>query len=435
MSDLDAEASEASSSTRPSREYRPSGRSRPAIREADPGRSSCEAAPRRRAFPRGLWVAAMVAAALAQPAAGLAGRWDWRADLLTHFQEPALAVSLVSAAATARRHRRLAMMLGVLAASQAWGLARYEGPNPVPAARPEAGGLRVLMANVFADNPDPAPMLDLIRRERPDVVGMVEFAEPWAAALAGELRGEFPHRAQVPGGHTGLALWFRTRPIGVEWEAPVPGGRPWLHATLEIAGRPAHLWLVHPTNPVNRRGALPGHPELAELAAGAAVAEGPRIVIGDFNCTDGSPYFADFLFVSGLRDSRLGFGRQPSWPTWSPYRIAIDHAFLSPDLAVVGRRLGPEIGSDHRPLILDVAPAPPRNPAAQPDHSPAGSAPANLTRSASRRSATSGSAEASPTSPASPGSAATSSVVRDPQAGPNRAASAARTSSDSAIRL
>jgi len=393
-------------------------------------------APGRRKIPGMLGKGSLVAAALAQPAAGLLARWDWRADLLTHFQEPALAATLLAVAALACRHRRLAAALGLLAIGQAWGLARVEGPNPVPAGPGAPGNVRVLMANVHAENRDPGRMLGLIRRERPDVVGIVEYTGRWADALAGELRREYPHRAEAPGGHAGLALWFREPPIGVEWAAPVPGGRPWLHATLRIGGRPAHLWLVHPTNPVNRRGRLPGNPELAELAARAAIEQGPRVMIGDFNCTDGSPHFADFLGRSGLRDSRPGFGRQASWPTWSPYRIAIDHAFLSPDLAVVGRRLGPDIGSDHRPVILDVAPAPAsaRKAAAQPAQSPAGSAPANLTRSASRSSATSGPAESAPTSPASPGSAATSSVVRDPQAGPNRSASAARTSSARAIR-
>ena len=75
------------------------------------------------------------------------------------------------------------------------------------------------------------------------------------------------------------------------------------------------------------------------------------------NSTDGSAHFRDFIAVTGLRDSRHGFGRQGSWPVNSPYRIAIDHLFLSDDLSVVDRRLGPSIHSDHFPLIVDIAAA------------------------------------------------------------------------------
>ena len=47
----------------------------------------------------------------------------------------------------------------------------------------------------------------------------------------------------------------------------------------------------------------------------------------------------------------------PGWPgTWpealpSPLGITIDQVYRSPDLALVGRELGPPTGSDHRPVV------------------------------------------------------------------------------------
>ncbi len=111
--------------------------------------------------------------------------------------------------------------------------------------------------------------------------------------------------------------------------------------------------MIHPSIPFARKNT----PELAALADRIGRTGVSRIVVGDMNSTEGSPHFADFLRRAGLRDSRLGFGRQPSWPTGWPYRIALDHAFVSDDLAVLERRLGPSIGSDHFPLILDLSPA------------------------------------------------------------------------------
>ena len=144
-------------------------------------------------------------------------------------------------------------------------------------------------------------------------------------------------------------------------------GNPVIHATFEFAGKDRQLWLVHPRSPLNRGRWKAGNPELDALALAVSKSGGSQIVMGDMNSTDGSRHFRDVLQVSGLRDSRLGFGRQPSWPTDMPYRIAIDHAFVSDDLAVVNRKLGHSVGSDHFPLIVDLAPAVETNSATQPD--------------------------------------------------------------------
>jgi len=58
-----------------------------------------------------------------------------------------------------------------------------------------------------------------------------------------------------------------------------------------------------------------------------------------------------------LPDSRAGRGIQPSWPASLPaaLRIPIDHCLVSPGIAVVGRQLGPQVGSHHLPVIVDLA--------------------------------------------------------------------------------
>lgn len=303
-----------------------------------------------------LWL--LVAAALVHPIAQGLARWDWRIDLLTHFQGVALVVTLGAVAGLARCHRRLAAALLALALVQVEPLIRYQRGNPVPADLKSTDRLRILLANVLVDNPDHERLIQLIDQERPDVLALVEVSTDWLADLA-VLRRAYPHGISVPDGAKGLALWSR-RPLTSSDgpTRPTADGWPFLHATLRFAGQDLDLWLVHPASPLRRRHyERRGYPELRAIAERVGRISGPRLVVGDLNTTDGSPYFAEFLRVSGLRDSRLGFGSQPSWPTWSPYRIAIDHALPSRDLAIVQRRLGSMIGSDHRPLILELAPA------------------------------------------------------------------------------
>src|SRR5690349_9579328 len=83
-------------------------------------------------------------AALVQPMASGLARWDWRADLLSHFEGPAFGISLLAALALVRRHRRSAAAFALLAAFQFWPLIRYSGPNPVPPDPDSGPRLRIL---------------------------------------------------------------------------------------------------------------------------------------------------------------------------------------------------------------------------------------------------------------------------------------------------
>jgi endonuclease/exonuclease/phosphatase (EEP) superfamily protein YafD len=57
-----------------------------------------------------------------------------------------------------------------------------------------------------------------------------------------------------------------------------------------------------------------------------------------------------------LRDSQLGFGVQPSFPTFSwAIRIPIDHCLVSPEVVVLDRKLAPSVGSDHFPVMVELA--------------------------------------------------------------------------------
>jgi endonuclease/exonuclease/phosphatase (EEP) superfamily protein YafD len=323
-------------------------------------------------------------------------RLDWRLDLMTHFHVAAWIVTLAAVAALAWvRRYRIALAFSVLAVVQAEPILRYELPNPV---RPSSSAprLRLLVANVFKNNREYEAIAGLIRRERPDVIGFVEVLPHLVAGLEKtEVHRDYPHRYYHPVGVQGLALWFRERPSSVEEPAIFAAkGNPVYRATVRLGGRDVRLWLAHPPNPIGD-GRERANPDLEALGRAVGKERGSRILVGDMNRTEGSPYFADFLRDSGLRDSRLGFGPQPSWPAWSPYRIPIDHGFVSKDLAVFGRRLGPAIGSDHLPLILDVTFAEPpgvestssaNRAAHQPSSSdgPAGSS-ENLARSTARR--------------------------------------------------
>ncbi|MBW1762831.1 MAG: hypothetical protein JRJ64_15305 [Deltaproteobacteria bacterium] len=65
-------------------------------------------------------------------------------------------------------------------------------------------------------------------------------------------------------------------------------------------------------------------------------------------------HFRRLLKRTGLRDSSQGRGVQPTWPTHNPLlRIPIDHCLHSEGIHVVQKKIGPAVGSDHYPVIVD----------------------------------------------------------------------------------
>ena len=60
--------------------------------------------------------------------------------------------------------------------------------------------------------------------------------------------------------------------------------------------------------------------------------------------------------TGGLRNARSGFGILPTWPTFMPVLyIPIDHCLVTKEIDIIKLRTGRNVGSDHLPLIADLA--------------------------------------------------------------------------------
>ena len=79
------------------------------------------------------------------------------------------------------------------------------------------------------------------------------------------------------------------------------------------------------------------------------------MVLGDFNCAPWSPHFRRLCGGAKLRDAARGSGFAPTWyPSRVPIGIPIDHVLVGPAVAVEEHRVGPALGSDHRPVLVDL---------------------------------------------------------------------------------
>ena len=81
------------------------------------------------------------------------------------------------------------------------------------------------------------------------------------------------------------------------------------------------------------------------------------IVAGDFNSTPDSSFAARMRALSDDAWEAAGSGFGFTWPNglFSLPPMRLDHVFVSPDLGVLRATLGVGLGSDHKPIITEVA--------------------------------------------------------------------------------
>lgn len=308
----------------------------------------------------GAWaVASVLAAAVAGRALGYEGRSTVvMAEAVSSVLLLPAYVLVVFALAT--RRQLLAVLSAVLVlAHVAIALPDLRPPRAITAAARRAPHFRLFTANVRFDNPDVTSIAAEIRRQHPDVVFIEELTPEHLATLK---------RLGITDAYPEVALDPRPDAFGTAILSKLPltdptpfqvAGLPMTRAELEIAGRRVSLVCVHTRSPVGAGGTKEWRRQLARLRVEARAAGRPLIMAGDFNATSNNPSFR-VLLHDGLRDADVERGR--GWaPTWKndirplPPLIRLDHVLVSSGLTVLRTRDGTGSGSDHRPVIADIA--------------------------------------------------------------------------------
>jgi endonuclease/exonuclease/phosphatase (EEP) superfamily protein YafD len=286
-----------------------------------------------------------------------APRWWW-ADLFVHFrlQYLALAVALALAAVPWRRASWLLAAALTVVLNFASVRAQFQqAPAQLAFAAPQlAVPVRIAAANLLYLNSRHEAALRWARESDADVLVFVEVDARWRAALRA-LNEHYPYEhLQTVRPRDDILVLSRV-PITAAGTAVDRGSG---LAVLDVHGRGAawRLVAVHASWPLGPGASRRRARDLEAVAAAARAASVPVVVIGDFNVTPFSPHFAALLAGARLRDAAAGHGWQPTWPTFlPPLGIRIDHALVSAGIQVNSLRRGWLEGSDHRPIIVDLA--------------------------------------------------------------------------------
>ncbi len=274
----------------------------------------------------------------------------WLLDLSSHWQG-AYAIGLLLCAGFAAYcdRRWLAVLPCVVLPFLTAAPAAPPSINTGAHANPQAQSLRIASANLHLDNMDPRPLAQWLATVQPDMVVLVELSPGFAQGLTA-ITG-YPHRITYPRDDPfGLGVLSR-HPLQSAQLLDLPGNTPLLRAVVQAHGTTVHLSAVHPMPPISREDFATRNALLQRETQYLKNTGQPAILAGDLNASVWSSAFASDAL--GLRRT---CGMAPTWPAalGGFLGIPIDHVLTSSHWQVTDCTAGPDIGSDHLPILVTL---------------------------------------------------------------------------------
>lgn len=287
---------------------------------------------------------------------------SWPAEAIALFLPYFVACGvIVTGALILTRQRLVPLLLAAFLAVTSYPLIVSVAPL---AANAQSSNLRLMSANVLRDASTFEGFLALVMEIRPDVIVLQEMSGEWADAVS-DLE-DYPYIASPFRTAQGVVILSRF-PISAEMIPGVDlpngvGGAHGLRAVLDLGGgASAVLYAIHAPTPRTLAG-WDARNVYLEQVTGAISKEilGTNIILaGDWNTPQWSAEFSSLLAQTGMSATEMS-----AWP--APTRIIrrynifrwigspVDHIAVTPGIARQNFTVGPDFGSDHKPIIADL---------------------------------------------------------------------------------
>lgn len=229
---------------------------------------------------------------------------------------------------------------------------------PLPQHATASTAMRILYMNIYVNNKEYDQIAEYVYKQNPDAILFVEVPPESYYGLKTRLEKTYSYSAYQPGDDkpSGIVFFSKTPPSSQENHRLRNDGMPVLRMTFGEGSDQVALYGVHLDPPTDKGGMDKRNAELENLSSKVLGERNRVIVVGDFNITPWSAYFKDFLRSSKLKDTRKFGHFTLSWHSSLPFfmRIPIDQALISNGVVLMERSTGPNLGSDHLPVVLDV---------------------------------------------------------------------------------
>jgi endonuclease/exonuclease/phosphatase (EEP) superfamily protein YafD len=282
--------------------------------------------------------------------------WGW--DRLADWRFPLLLVLVVTSIVYGFGFRRavsavflLAAIVNAILLAPLWLSTQAE---------PESSDrLRVVSFDTSGSGDHRKDIATWIHSVEADVAMLYRATGDWADTLAAV---GVPYRivsAAVGSEALGQAIVLARGDIAVTPLSPVPGSD--LTLLVDLGDTQMRLVGLAVQNPGSTLEADHRIARFTSINAAVVESAEPVVVAGNLETSRWSHVFD--VIADGLDNSEDGFGYAATWPRTDPPLIGgymglpLDHALYRGDVTVPSRRVGPDLGPAHRPLLFDISPA------------------------------------------------------------------------------
>jgi endonuclease/exonuclease/phosphatase (EEP) superfamily protein YafD len=287
---------------------------------------------------------------------GFFGAFSWFLDLLASFRLQYTALlGLGVASLLLLRRLKWAAVIGIFLGANCSALAPYVIAGNRGPVSSTGRSLRLVLVNVNSGNRSYDRLKSFLFEVNADVILLEEFNPLWNEALS-DLDERYPQAVTAPlQGNFGIGLWTRLPLRSKDVVNLALNNVPSVVVTVDVDGTALQIVGTHPLPPRDAGNTKLRNEQLGRAADIAVRGGSHSILLGDFNTTPWGEAFRSVVDRSQLRDSGLGMGIQWTWPAgfW-PLALPLDHCLVSEKVRVVDRWIGPDGGSDHFPLVVDV---------------------------------------------------------------------------------
>jgi endonuclease/exonuclease/phosphatase (EEP) superfamily protein YafD len=288
----------------------------------------------------------------------------WLLELLRHFRLwcGGLALILLGLTLLLRLWRWVPVAL-LTVVWQGWPWWGYADRNPAERPAAAARSFSLLTANLLYEAREPEKMIAALREANADVLVLQEYTPAWQAHFRASLWNDYPYRLEEPAEAAfGICLASRL-PLEKAERRYDPNDIPCVAAVVITGTGRAGILGVHPYPPMMPSGYEAWRTSLA--AYPAMLRELPAehwVLAGDLNATPFCRAFQQLCEQAALTDTARVSGVESSWflrsrllPFYLPAGLPLDHVLVSEKLGILTRETGPEAGSDHRYVRVELA--------------------------------------------------------------------------------